>query len=506
MRRGHDPEATPRVDVRMDDDDAEPGGDEGRSGAARGRHPHGRRALAVLVVAVVAAVVAGTVVTNAAHRRADAARRAALAGVPGVLDPLEDPLRELWRAEQSSYALAYTDDVVAVATDEASLEVLDAATGEVRWRREQMPNESCAALARGGAGASLYGRLPLRAARAVCWTWSDIVQAEGPLVEPPTRLVVLDLATGAEVAALEVTGTVVGVEPLDDSALVASADKTGAVHVQRWSPTDGDVWAIDGEPGLLEHIQDGGLVFQARGPAFWLGGLDAQGRSVATGEPLADAGPVGDAFSSGAVALPDGGWATWTTQDRPGEARGGIWTRVADADGALRFEIAGRPWTDESGAAPSSRPMVTDDLPTDLLLMRLDARVGDSGTVAGIDARTGAVRWRGERLAGVSTCVRMGGVLVAAGAGRAYGFDVATGEELWRGAAAEPAGGVSVTDGERVVLPTTVGDGPALTSFDIGSGARRWDLVLAERPVALTALGHRFVLMVTESLAMVMLG
>ena len=143
--------------------------------------------------------------------------------------------------------------------------------------------------------------------------------------------------------------------------------------------------------------------------------------------------------------------------------------------------------------------MTSDGTPPALLLMRLDAGLGDSGRIAGLDAGTGEVLWEGDRLAGVAPLVRLGGVLVAAGAGRVYGFDLATGREMWRSTAAGVSGQSAVTDGERVVLPTTVADGPALTSFDIETGATGWSVVLPEPPTGLWALGGRAVLMLTRT-------
>lgn len=502
MRRTGSGDGDPRVVVRLDDEPDDPAPEPRR------RPLHRRRTLLVGAGLVAVALGAATFLSNAAERREDAARRVALADVPGVLDPLEEPLSELWRAEEGSYAIAYTADAVALGTPEAVVEVRDAVTGEVRWRRAGVADESCVPLVATSAAVLVAGRPAERATEIVCWVSTDIVQAEGPLVVAPTAVVVLDVATGAETGQLEVGETIVGVEPLDDSVLVASADETGAVHVQRWSPRDGGTWAFEAPSALLGQIQDQGLVFRRLGGVFWLGGLDAPARSVETGEPVADPGPAPGllGFGSGAVPLPDGGWASWTALERPGELRGALLTRVTDADGALRFEVPGRPWVDEGIAGAGAIAIVGDEEPADVLLMRLDAGLGNAGRVAGLDARTGEVLWEGDRLAGVAPCVRIGGVLVAAGADRVYGFDVATGRELWRGDATDAPGGGSVTDGERVVLPSTVADGPALTSFDMATGSTGWSMVLAERPVALWALGGRSVLMMTESFAVVMLG
>lgn len=497
VRRKVRSDASERVDVRMDDDP-----DEAPPAVP---DPRRRRILLVGAVLVVLGIVTATLLTNAAERRDDAERRAASADVPGVLDPLDEPLRELWRAGDGEYPVAFTDDAVALASPDVALEVRDALTGDVRWHRVGVPDESCAPLAATTTPVLFGPVVPTRADDVVCWVASDIVQAEGPLVVPPTEVVVLDIASGAEVGAFEMTQTMVGIEVLDDSVLVASADRAGAVHVRRWSPRDGEVWAVDAGPGVLGQIQDQGLVFGRLGGVFWLGGLDAPARSVATGEALADPGPAPDLIGSGGIGLPDGGWASWTTLDRPGEVRGDVLTRVTDADGRLRFTVAGQPWVGPGVAYGPTASMTSDGAPPGLLLMRLDAGLGDSGRVAGLDAGTGEVLWEGDRLAGVAPLVRLGGVLVAVGAGQVHGFDLTTGRELWRSSALGTPVGAAVTDGERVVLPTTVADGPALTSFDIDTGATGWSVVLRERPTGLWALGGRSVLMLTPT-SVVVLG
>lgn len=483
------------VDVAIEDPE-----DAADAGWARGRDRGGRRlrpahrwlllglgGVAVVVLAVV------WVTADAAQQREEAGRRAALADVPGVLDSLDEPLRVLWSSQESMYPIAYSDQVVVVAStdDDVSVLALDATSGEVLWRREGVRDESCEALVAGSAWDAV------RATEVICWVSTDIVQAEGPLGLPPSDVVVLDVATGAEVGAYEVPGTLIAVEALDGSALIASADAAGAVGVERWDPGGGVLWSVT-EPGLLAQIQDEGLVFTVAGTHFWCGGLDAEARSLATGEPVGGVGARPEPFYSGTAQLADGGWASWALRDGPGGSLDRIWTRVTDGDGTLRFEVGGRPWVDyRRSVASRAGSVVSDGLPAGLLLMRLDAGIGDSGHVAALDARTGAVRWEGQRLAEVYPCVQVGGVLVAAGTGRVYAFDLATGRELWRGAAAEQAGGVSLTDGERLVLPTEVGDGPALTSFDIDTGATGWTVVLPEEPVSLRALGGRLVLMVT---------
>ena len=484
----------------MDDDD-----DPDDAPPPRRPHPIRRRVLVYGVALVVVALAAVTVISNVVERRDVAARRAELADVPGVLDALDEPLRELWRADPGDYPIAFTDDAVALGTDDAAVEVRDAVTGEVRWRRVGLPDEGCAALSAGNIPVLFVGAPPVRATEVVCWVTSDIVQAEGPLVVPPTEVVVLDVATGAEVGVLDMTETVVGLEPLDDSVLVASADEAGAVHVRRWSPHDGELWRVDAGADALIQIQDQGLVFARLGGVFWLGGLDASARSVATGERVAEPGPGPDLIGSGAVPLPGGGWATWTRLERPGELRGAVLTRVTDADGDLLFEVPGRPWVDD-GYAGFVVPMVSDGEPAEVLLMRLDAGLGGAGRVAALDARTGELRWEGDLLAGVAPYVRLGGVLVAAGAGRVHGFDLATGRELWHASAVGAPSGAAVTDGALVVVPTTVADGPALTAFDIRTGATRWSEVLSEAPGALWGVGGRSVLMVTQNGAWVVLG
>jgi hypothetical protein len=144
------------VDVAIedpDDDAADDRGDDG-DGIARGRRPRPLRpvyrwVLVGLGLVAVGVLVAAWVAGDAEDRREAADHGAALADVPGVLDSLDEPLRVLW-SSQGVYPIAYTDDVVVVfGIDDGATLAMDAASGEVVWRRDGVRDEFCRALATG---------------------------------------------------------------------------------------------------------------------------------------------------------------------------------------------------------------------------------------------------------------------------------------------------------------------------------------------------------------------
>lgn len=130
-----------------------------------------------------------------------------------------------------------------------------------------------------------------------------------------------------------------------------------------------------------------------------------------------------------------------------------------DADASFQFQAADQLW---------STPVLDGDL---LLVAGLD------GVLYGLDASTGAERWRFEAPAGLMTTpvISDGLVLVAGFSGNLYAVDINTGEEVWSFAARN-----------WILAAPIIEDGVAyfgdfdgvVHAVDVTDGSERWALAL----------------------------
>jgi outer membrane protein assembly factor BamB len=434
-----------------------------------------RPALRWVTLGVVAAVVVVPVVDASRERT----RLAALAQVPGVLQPLHAGLRVLYSmAGNDKDAAALRDGFLLGDGVVGSLSVfgentevvgLDAATGSRRWStplgdRDAWGDAVPWCTPAGGVVACQVTGGPGRAGGAtVAATWA-LDPADGHLLRTH--------AYGDHVRAVVAGGLMVV------AAQVAGADRAPATGP--WTVT----WRVTGED-------------PATGSARW----------TWTSPPLAvsaEDDPF-DPFHDPA----DYGSRLWATTD-DAVLRIGDDTWLLGPDGTLRLHVA-RPggWSVaetrggsfvrqpmERGAVQLSRPreLLVDDgswrpldgipLPTtvddgsapDLILMTTTSSAGTALTA--VDRHTGSTRWQASLGAAVTGPLRSlsGMVLegrVLTGLEDLRGLDAATGSPLWTVAG---AGGWLSTDGSVVVVATSDAQGFPLgvAAYSPGDGRARW--------------------------------
>lgn len=430
-----------------------------------------RRGLAVVGLVAVVALGAASAVLTAQDERRERARREALAGVAGLLPPLEAGLGELWHVADGVPFAVGNDVVILEAAGE--LRGLDLRTGDRVWTRPVGTDETCVALS-DDAGPTRPLPGDAVADRVACYRSFSTVEGYRVVVGDPAEVEVLDVGTGARVGTVPTPADVLGVEQDGRDVLVASLDADRAVVVSRWelgASAGGParrVWRTR-LPEPLEVVETSGWVFHAEAEVVRAGVVGSVPLDLVTGEPRPDTAHQGVLLTED-VPLPGGGRVEWD-RDVVGRATGA--TRVVGADGGV-VEIAGVPW----------RPGVQDVSSPDVLLLRRPTSLesGDvSGELVAVDATTGEDLWSAGRMAGMQALVRVDDVVVAAGAGTVLALDVRGGDLVWedsRSGASPRLGGL--TDGDVVLVAEASGAQPAMVARDLRTGAERWRVALAE--------------------------
>ncbi|GGC00166.1 hypothetical protein GCM10010972_11150 [Cellulomonas carbonis] len=411
----------------------------GTSDRARRRGRHGGRRTGVLALA--AALAVGAVVgANVVEQRAEAARRAALVDLPGVVAPLPSAPVELWRATGWSEA-DVVGDALLVQGDDGGAELRDVGTGAVR-------------AAVGGDGR----------------TCTVVAASAIPSVEPSSLVscrtqqpdasggyaVNLVDADGAALASVVLPGEVLLEQQVDDDVVHVVRTADGSVQVRRTDPVTGDERWVHrssmraGDDAWAVVAVDRVLVM----------GADSARSAVA----LDDGAEVARTDGDGVVVLdvlPDG---------RRLEAVLALRTRmrVSSPDGEVLFEEEGGPAT--YSLDPAAREVVLRDLTGPGLRVH--------------DLASGDVVWTIED-DDVWPVLHLADALVVRADDELQGWDPRTGQRLWtRELLPSPwsvLGPESVlTDGARVLVPELTVEGARLVAVDLASGEDSWRVPLPE--------------------------
>ncbi|MGV8965308.1 MAG: PQQ-binding-like beta-propeller repeat protein [Cellulomonas sp.] len=490
-----------RDDARRDGRDRDGAGRDGagRDGAGRDRDGAGRygavrrvgdlRRWWPLATALVVLLALGTAIPALRVRQ----RAALLAGLPGVLTPVDASLHEQWRAEGQAWGemLALGDRVVVFGRDPAGsvgVTALDGRTGEQLWR-----TPFGAVTARGDITC-----LPpdADAAHLVCLVQSGVVTGVDPGVVTPTRLVVLAADTGQEVADRALRSDNTAAASFGSDVVVTELLPDGRAAVTRLDPTTGAArWEFRSRSGLrtpstgpawLYPFVENGVVV-ANGPVTWA--FAADGTLLGEWHLRGGDWAVRGGWGLGVSVLPNGSFAV-------GEA-GGV--GLSDADYGTVSK------TDARDGFPIPGPIlqaVVDDGSAPQVL--LTAPTGQGGVVA-VSATTGERLWA----AGAST---WGSVLVLDrrviqfAFREVQAFDAQTGMLLWR--LPVPLGNYAkqvLTDGHLVLVPRFDATlGVAVTAVDPADGRVQWTAPLPTGTDRLVVVGGR--LMVTTARDLVAMG
>ena len=244
----------------------DPSGGPAPAGSAPGDVP-GRRAAgptrAVRRRLLAAAVVAGLAVGTAAvaSERQERARLESFADVPGVVEPLTEPLVEVWRSDEGvqSHLTVVGDLVVGVTSPRArsqdvAVVALEAATGRTRWRTTLVP-----------AGGTTGGRATCVVPEAtpgvsedqrvvVCHSVDELGPSPRDLsrVEPrAARLLVLAVADGELLLERSVDPST-SIDALGTDIVVKTTLTDGRLRIARTDPTgERSRWTFLTDPRIL---------------------------------------------------------------------------------------------------------------------------------------------------------------------------------------------------------------------------------------------------------------
>jgi outer membrane protein assembly factor BamB len=452
------------------------------------RRPGPVLALALVVFAVGA---------NVAEVRADAARRAALRAHPGIVEPLVDPLTEVWSVEGNMWGASGLDDTMLVSVDGTTptMQAVDTTSGAVLWERSAPDTsahlfESCSPL--GAASRVLmawYQGVPPDSADTSSGERLLMCQSYGPEPRPGdlspfdgAEISVIDGRTGRSVSTLAPGGYLLTAQGVDDDVLTVAAQPDGHVVATRWEPVSGRVvWQTTSGS---EIFSPGTATLSSLTSDEAVMSMSARGRftfSVETGEELDHSQAPGGWTER--MPLPDGGSAVWTYDEAGGHGR------VENADGSLRFELPGS----------LLRARATDGGVPGVLLVS-----DDRGDLQGLDAASGTVIWTLEADV-AAPLVDIDGVLVMQTGSTATAVDGRDGTVLWTRQTSSAAYADGISDGEVVLLlekdvgvdgapPLEPGD--HLVARDLHDGSERWRTPVAPGAYAVTAtLGGRVVVL-----------
>lgn len=452
-RDDRDPPVDPPVDPRAD----------------RRRHTHRMRrwwpATAGLVLLLL------VVVNTALDSRSERARVAALAGVNGILTPLEGPIAEQWRTGIEPRAGLAESAGVLVGLDrgrDGRVDVvgLDPATGEEMWRREARPAGPIEGWANCAAPDATD---PPGPAPVVVCTIADavVITAETTTgyVYYPTRarLLVIEAETGA-LLANDPTDPSTRVAPLDDDLVMSRVDGDGRAHITRtdaraaivrWTFVSPDpIPPNDFRQRIAGVSVVDGLVLVDAGPT-WV--LASDGEILSSWSPSAGMG-----LGRRVEVLRDGAIYTEPVEIRDDVVPG---SRIVDAADGSAFTTVGYP----------ARMAVDDGSLADLVLVKTTRN-----SLIAYDIRTGQPRWTTSSTAQSRTMI-ISGRLLRTEAGELQSIEGKTGALVWATPVERAAESPLLTDGHVVLLTRHDADrGLVLDAYGLDDGRLRWGTDIAD--------------------------
>ncbi|MGV8965820.1 MAG: PQQ-binding-like beta-propeller repeat protein [Cellulomonas sp.] len=433
-----------------------------------------------VAAALVLVVGTGALVSD----RREAARVAALAGIPGFLSPLDGPVAELWRARDEQYiGLSVLGNLVlgvAYQTDGTTDVVgLDALSGAVTWRTPVLSGRSdvntgwtsCVLPARRGPGEPTAENAV--AACIVVDTSETVAGSDyGATFPTAARLLLIDAYDGAVRAEQDVAAST-SVSTLGADLLISYVDADGRAHVRRtdalastdrWTFTSPErVPADDDQYPQLQTVVNDDVVL-ANASVFSSSGGNSTGTSWAL------AGATGALLHTEEDAA--GGWVDVATGGStlltPVSADPSSGTRVVDV-------ASGRAFTADAVATW----MAADDrsLPGLLVMQSLSG-----ADLVAYELATGTPRWT-VRADGANGTVVVDGRIIRAGSKEITAIDGRTGKAVWTTPLQQPGsagyqyggpGGSLATDGRLVLLTRPDGGGQVLAAYGLDDGRERW--------------------------------
>ena len=406
---------------------------------------------------VAALVVLGVVASGLVVAARDRAFVARVAGVPGMVRPLDEPPTRLWETRGSTLpgtVLAADGALVVLAEgqDEWTVTAHEPETGSQRWSAVLAPTsragfESTAAICPALPGD--VGDL------VVCLVQVPrVVYSDDASNQEPARIAVVPLSArdGTRLGEWDVRGEIVSMDRVGDDLVIGTVDAAGHMVVERRDARTGDlVWSMI-TPDVMSSATSTAaaalrvlptvVVISGGGPTLVLDVDD--GTEVLTSAR----------FSGIQVATLGDGFATWAP------VGGG---HLHAPDGTELYRLDGLPA--QLYADDRSEP---------------DTLVVDAGpAVVGHDLDTGAELWRTRTM--LDPQVLVSHRLVVSGASTYGVLDATDGTELWDADIGEVLPWNPLSDGSVVIGPGVAPDGsPELWGRGLSDGVRYWSVPLPE--------------------------
>jgi len=403
-------------------------------------------------------------VATVADDRHESARLTVLAGVPGVLAPLDGPVTSRWRDDGAQFSgltgvsgrLLGVEDL-----PDGSVQVvaLDPRSGRAAWRTPVRPPQAIATWARcawpqaptpaspgprsGAAGETSVG---------TCVVVDDAAtheNAAGFWTYPTrARLLRLDAATGTVLSAAQ-TEPSTSVCALGPDLIVSEVDADGRLRVTR-TDASGRVarWTFTSPAPLPDDAS---------------GRPQAQVRVV--GEVVVVAAGPGWVLSGAGVVL-----ESWPVGAQAGRAGAG-------AGANARTPIAANPDDGSLGGLSFTQPAPGVDL------VALDAAGRTRWTASGVGHA-------GTAIAGLMV---IDGRVIVAEAGALRSIDGSTGTTVWSTPITNPARTALFTDGRVIVRSESTKDrGVVLAAYGLDDGRLRWESDIADGALLLEVDGRLY--------------
>jgi len=450
-----------------------------------------RRMRKLWPAAAVFALALTTVAVVADHRAS--VRLAALAAVPGMLAPLDGPVRELWRTEEGQFSdlAQVAGRLVAVRQGldgGVDLVAFDPGSGAVAWRVAAQPAGPPTTLGECAWPDVPDAPAPGRPVLADCLLltgsalFASAAGASPDVVEDASgaRLIVLDAAAGTVVSDTAVdpstsiatlgSDVVTCVVDVDRHAHVTRTDATGAV--QRWSFTSPAPVPLDrfGHAEAQVAVVDGLVVVS--GVRGWV--LSADGAMLRS-------------WNSDPTRW-DGGRVAVINRGQLLVERG---TTAAGGGGSTIVDVATQRSFTDNGYAIGPTP--NDGSLGDLVLTQ-----PASGTdLVAFEGSSGAKRWTSTD--GVGGDLALGALLVIDGrvvraeGDRLRAIDGRTGATIWTTPVPRPSLSSLFSDGQVVLrVQANATEGLVLVAYSLDDGSLAWRTRLPDDSTLTVVAGHLF--------------
>ncbi|NTW39245.1 MAG: PQQ-binding-like beta-propeller repeat protein [Cellulomonadaceae bacterium] len=428
----------------------------------------GRGSLLVRAASCVAVVGLTVAVAQGGAAAADSAR---LAAVPGLAASLDAPLHEAWTADVRA-VLGVAGDRIFTQDGGTGLVALRESDGEVLWKADT--RGGFCALQTGDPeldGWQFIGRpAPATAdVSVVCQGTVATLADDGAAGATSTQVDVYDAATGAVTASATLVGGDQSVMITGPDVVVVGTDAEHRVAVTRWSWREGrTLWEYRSAAPVTALASDEGPALRMSPDLLEFASEPPLAIDLSTGTEVDPESPgIANEWHLQGPELADGATVSTVVAD------GGARYEVVEADGSVRF-----------GGDGYVFPLVVHD-PADGVFVVLDNAT--SGLI-GVDARTGAERWRLGSSTGMPVAVVDGTLLVSNGLAL-LAVDAQHGTELWRrvGQVTEYTGN-PVTDGRSWLALETTAEGPWLVALGVRDGSERWRVAAPEGALALAGV------------------